>query len=93
MQYFSYKLMYMLNKTSIFYRKTGSVFLIVLLASNSTRAQQGTVTHLIDWKGHKATFQGNGHILHLGLVSVYVDICNCQNLMNGALKIYPFYRL
>lgn len=62
-----------MNKMSTFYRKTGSVSLIVLLASNSMMAQQGTVNSSIDWKGHKATFQGDGNILHLGLVSVYKD--------------------
>lgn len=83
----------MMNKTSIFYRKTGSVFLIVLLVSNSTMAQQGTVIHLIDWEEHKAAFQGDGNVLHLGLVSVYAVVLKCQNLMKGTLKIYPFYYL
>ena len=85
--------MHMMNKTSIFYRKTGSVFLIVLLVSNSTMAQQGTVIHLIDWEEHKAAFQGDGNVLHLGLVSVYAVVFKCQNLRKGTLKIYPFYYL
>lgn len=67
--------MCMMNKMSTFYRKTVQCPWLFFWLPTPRWLSKGQITHLIGWKGHKATFQGM-EIFHtlVWLVSIRMHI-------------------